>query len=86
MDDGSMAFEEVRQVVVRTLGIESRAASLSRDTSLLDGIPEFDSMAVMQVTVALEERFGFTIHDEEMTADIFETLGSLTDFVESKLA
>lgn len=56
------------------------------DTPLLGSIPEFDSMAVISVITALEERFGFVVDDDEIDAAIFETVGSLVAFVEQKLA
>lgn len=86
MDDRQASvLEQVRRQVVAALGIESRESSLARDTALIGGIPEFDSMAVLQVMLALEEHFEFEIHDDEVTGEIFETLGTLTDFVERKL-
>jgi len=33
------------------------------------------------VLLALEEQFGITIEGDDVTGDAFETLGSLTDFV-----
>lgn len=82
MDD--QTFNEVRSVVAKTIGIESRAESLVPETPLA-GLPEFDSMAVLDVMLALEERFGITIDDDEVTGDLFETLGALAAFVECKL-
>ncbi len=78
-------FDEVKSVVTRTLGIEDRADSLTPATPLLDSVPEFDSMAVLNVILALEEHFGLTIDDDEVTGELFETLGTLTAFVERKL-
>jgi acyl carrier protein len=43
-------------------------------------------MAVIGIITALEEDFGFAIGDDEINADVFATLGSLTAFVEQKLA
>ncbi|AEF99641.1 acyl carrier protein [Methylomonas methanica] len=54
-------------------------------TPLLGAIPEFDSMAVVTIITALEERFGFVVDDDEIDASVFETVGSLTVFVEAKL-
>jgi acyl carrier protein len=34
---------------------------------------------------AVEERFGFTIADDEVSAETFATLGSLATFVDEKL-
>ena len=43
-------------------------------------------MAVVTVITTLEERFGFTVADDEIDGSIFATVGSLVEFVESKLA
>jgi acyl carrier protein len=61
-------------------------ATLSVDTPLLGAMPEFDSMAVISIITALEERFGFVVDDDEIDAAIFETVGSLAAFVGQKLA
>jgi acyl carrier protein len=59
---------------------------LGPDTRLLGAMPGFDSMAVVSLLTALEEEFGITVEDDEMSADVFETLGSLEKFVNDKLA
>lgn len=59
--------------------------SITSDTPLLGAIPEFDSMAVVSIITAFEDKFGFAVEDDEIEASVFETLGSLVAFVESKL-
>jgi acyl carrier protein len=76
---------DVKVVVVETLGVEDRAATLGPATPLLGSLPELDSMAVLEVVLELEQRFGITIEDDDVTADVFETLASLTAFVDRKL-
>ncbi len=76
---------EVKAVLVETLGVEDRAASIDAGTPLLGSLPELDSMAVLELVAALEQRFGITVDDEDVTAEVFETLGTLTDFVTSKV-
>jgi acyl carrier protein len=85
MNDMDPVFSQARAVLTRTLGIEDRADQLSPATPLLDSMPEFDSMAVLNVILALEEHFGVTIDDDEVTGELFETLGTLAAFVERKL-
>jgi acyl carrier protein len=80
----STTLSDVTSVVVATLGIENRAAMLAASTPLLGGLPELDSMAVVELVSALEARFGFTVDDDEITGDVFETLGSLAAFVDAK--
>lgn len=84
MDTAGQTFDEVRSVVAKTIGIEKRAESMTSESPLA-GLPEFDSMAVLNVMLAIEEHFGVTIEDEEITGDVFETMGTLAAFVESKL-
>ena len=78
---GTPLFDEVKDVVVTTLGIQDRASGLEPSTPLLGSIPELDSMAVLEVVLAIEQRFDFAIQDEDMTGDVFETFGSLANFV-----
>jgi acyl carrier protein len=77
-------LDDVRSVVVTVLGIEGRADTIDAATPLLGALPELDSMAVAELVVALEERFGIEIGDDEITGEMFETLGSLAAFVAGK--
>ncbi len=54
------------------------------DTALLGAIAEFDSVAVIGVITTLEEQLGISVDDDEISAEIFETFGSLLSFVEQK--
>ena len=81
-----MLLDEVKTVVGRTLQLGSRAQALNESSALLGAIPELDSIAVVNVITALEEHFDITVADDEIGAAAFETLGSLTRFVEGKLA
>lgn len=80
----------VEQEVIRTLqsvlNLEGRAASFTAATPLLGSIAELDSMAVVSILTAIEERFGIAVDDDDVDGRTFATVGSLTNFVESKLA
>ena len=75
-------LDAVKTVVVETLGVHDRADTIDATTPLLDTLPELDSMAVLEVLVELEQRFGITIDGEDVTIEAFETLASLTTLVE----
>lgn len=79
-------LEEVKNILSDVLGLRERKNSLNENSTLLGNIPELDSMAVVNVITSLEEHFGITVDDDEISARTFETLGSLTRFVEQKLA
>ena len=84
MQATSTLVNEVKRVVTEALGLGKRGETLSASTRLLENLPELDSLAVLKLVYAIEDRFGISIDDEEVTADLFETLGSLARFVESK--
>lgn len=78
-------LDDVKEVLAHTLGVADRVDSLGADTALFGSLPELDSMAVVELVAALEDRFGFLVEDDEVTADVFDTLGSLSEFVEGKI-
>lgn len=82
--DSTIPLDDVKTVLVTTLGVEDRAASLGASTPLFGHLPELDSMAVVELVYALEDRFGITIEGDEITTEVFETLGSLATFVAGK--
>ena len=77
--------DEIRDLIRDALQLGDRADSLSAETPLLGNLPELDSMAVVTVITAIEDRYGFFVEDDEISADTFETLGSLAQFVDDKL-
>ncbi len=78
--------EQVSETLINVLQLKDNQALSEPDVPLLGAIPEFDSMAVVTVLTELEEKFGFFVDDDEIDAEIFETVGSLVEFVEQKLA
>jgi acyl carrier protein len=76
--------QQVREVLRDVLSLGPRADRLGPDSPLLGGIPELDSMAVVNVIAALEDRFGFSVDDDEISGATFATFGSLVNFVAAK--
>jgi acyl carrier protein len=84
--NGTLEIAEVKSAVVETLGIEDRAEAIDATTPLLGALPELDSLAVLELIVELERRFGITVEGDELSADAFATLASLTEFVTGRRA
>lgn len=80
------SLDQVRDILDSALSLNGRAQSFDRDTVLLGDLPELDSMAVVSILTSLEEQLGIVIDDEDVSAETFESLGTLADFVDSKLA
>jgi acyl carrier protein len=75
-------LDRVKVVLVKTLGIQDRADTLEASTELFGSMPELDSMAVVTLAVNLEREFDFEIDDEDFTGEVFDTIGTLAEFVE----
>ena len=82
--NSSSHIEAVKGVLVSSLGVEERAHAIDVDTQLLGSLPELDSMAVLVLVHDLEDAFGIVVEDEDLSADIFDTLGALAAFVDRK--
>ncbi|MDR3706548.1 MAG: phosphopantetheine-binding protein [Paludibacteraceae bacterium] len=80
------AFGLTRDLLRTALQLGDRAAKLTRDTPLMGGFPEFNSLTVVGIVAGIEEQVGCEISDTEISEDIFQTVGSLADFIEKKLA
>lgn len=77
--------QQLKRILRDALQLGERADRLTRESALLGNIPEFDSMAVVAVLTMIEEEFGIVVGDDEVSAETFETLGALADFVAGKL-
>ncbi|MDE2598473.1 MAG: acyl carrier protein [Rhodocyclaceae bacterium] len=77
--------DDVLRLLDDVLGLAGRTRGFTADTPLLGALPELDSMAVVGLLTALEERFGLSIADDEIDASLFATVGSFTRFVQARL-
>lgn len=76
---------EVLRILDEVLSLGGRAKAFTPDTPLLGAIPELDSMAVVTLITSLEEQMGIIVDDDDIDGATFETVGSLTQFVQAKL-
>ncbi len=79
------ARAQVIHLLDEVLSLKGRAQSFTDTTPLLGSVPELDSMAVVAVITALEERLGLSVDDDEISGATFATLGTLVEFVSGKL-
>lgn len=82
----STSSNEVIRIVVEVLGLERSGRSIDGSTRLLGSLPEFDSMAVVAILTAIEDEFGLSIADDEVDAELFESVATLAAFVDTKRA
>lgn len=75
-----MLFDDVRDVIVETVGCE--AAAVTPDARLNEDLGA-DSLAAMELIMALEEKLDIEIDDAEL--DQFKTVNDLVSYLETKV-
>ena len=78
--------QNVLETLDEALSLQGRSSAFNLDTQLLGALPELDSMAVVTIITSIEERFDIIVEDDELGAEVFETVGSLVRFVDEKLS
>ena len=81
MENG--VIKEIKEVIINSVGSKLTPEDLTMDFQLTGNI--LDSMAVTNLILALEEHFGFAFDDDDLSAEAFETVESLSELVSSKL-
>ncbi len=83
-------LEALKDIMVERLKFApSRLPELSPATALprdLEGSLGLDSLDFIELSVGIEERFGFVIDEAQDLAPHFHTLGTLVDYFRSRLA
>ena len=77
--------QEVLRILDEVLSLGGRSSAFGPDTALLGAIPELDSMAVVTLINAVEERFDIMVADDEISAETFETVGTVHAFIRDKV-
>jgi|GEM_PF-3648325 acyl carrier protein len=60
------------------------AFPLERHTLLLGAISALDSVAVVNLLEECETTFGFIVVDDELSAEVFTSVGTLVDWVAAR--
>lgn len=77
-------LEQMNAILADLLKLDT--SEFNEDTELLGALPEFDSMAVVGLITAMEETFGIAVNDDDLDAELFETVGSVLSYVRSAKA
>ncbi|MEX0805588.1 MAG: acyl carrier protein [Candidatus Binatia bacterium] len=81
-DTRSHIEEKIKQLLISDLKVSpATIADTNSATPLLGRGIGLDSVETMALVVSLEEEFEISIPDDELTVDLFKSVGSLTDYI-----
>jgi acyl carrier protein len=76
--------QQLAEYIEKEIAYDRAQGHIAPDEPLLEGL--IDSTAMLRLVLFIEERFGVRVEDEELVPENFESVRSLSDFVESKRA
>ena len=78
--------QRVKQALVQGLQLKINPEDIADDEPLFGEGLDADSIAALEIVFALEEEFGFEAEDEDLRVDLFESVRTLTSYIEGRLA
>lgn len=86
MNENLVIIEDrVKKVIEKRLKPGIGVGKMSSDTPLIGKGLSLDSVGILELVVGLEQEFKILFNDTEMTIDLFENIGSLTNYISGKL-
>jgi acyl carrier protein len=83
-------LESLRTIMVERLKFDpARAADVTAATALpkgIDGSLGLDSLDFIEISVAIEEQFGFAMDESQDLEPHFASAGTLVDYITSRMA
>jgi acyl carrier protein len=76
-------MEELKKFLIGEFGADFNRDSIDPDENLLMR-GAIDSMGIIKLVSFMENKFGIKIDNEDIVPDNFQTLRSLTEFIEKK--
>jgi len=81
-----VSIDELRSLIGEVTGDSVAIHSLAESSPLLGAIPEMDSLAIVNLLIAMENKYHFQVEDDEVDQSIFQSLSSLRSFAQDKIS
>jgi acyl carrier protein len=79
--------KRIKQLLSSELNVNASILAASTfNTPLLGRGVGLDSVETMALALTIEEEFGISVPDTDLTAELFETIGSVVEYVARKLS
>ncbi len=73
--------EKIRRLVVGKFNLDIRPQDISPEQSLIELGVGVDSVSTLEFIMELEEEFGVSIDESEVSPEVLETVESLSEFI-----
>ena len=76
---------KIRKIIVENLDLGVKVKQVTNLTPLIDGGLNMDSINVLELISLIEEEFGITVRDEDMSVELLGTIDSLAAYVRGRM-
>ncbi len=76
---------QVLDVIAESLGCTMDVRAMQAEDALLGVLPELDSIGIVALITALEDRFDVHFEDDDLDAEVFATVASLLAHINTRL-
>lgn len=84
MSDANVVAQQIREFIVENFLYGQERPFKNDDSFLSEGM--VDSTGVLQLVAFLEETFGITVEDEDLTPDNLDSVNSVTAYLSRKMS
>ncbi len=77
--------DSIKKVITERLNLSPKAGEISNNTPIIGKGLGLDSVGLLELVVGLEQEFDIMFDDSEMNLELFENIGSLTNYIIRKL-
>lgn len=83
--DRAALVRNIAETIVEAVNLRHKNLDeITGETALMGSGLELDSLDMLEVVVAVENRFGVKVADAEQGKRVFRTIGTIAEFVEAK--
>ncbi len=75
----------IKKIIVENLELVVKTKQVTYETPLIDGGLNMDSINVLELISLIEEEFGITVRDEDMSVELLGTIASLAAYVRGRM-
>jgi acyl carrier protein len=80
-----IVLNQLKDIIANKLDVNLKIDEIDENVSLYEDGLGLDSIAIVDLIVAMEKNFSISIEDEELNADLFKNLTTLSEFIHGKI-